>query len=614
MDIINISTKPVGLKKSDVDMYISGLIKSHKQKLNNLLQEKKLLERTRYKLLSEIRALETTETIYEEVYQDSAEEPLVMDTEVEKTIALINELAEQKIRNMVEKASKQIAEYDNILETLQREIDANKEKTEQLLSEVVNFLKANIDDVFPQKHKSGEDRAPVRTERKNIINLSDKKPAEGQKSLTIVPKDIETKIISSLKSYNIIRSDFLGYINNILNSKKTAKGAVLLLEINNLLIVNYFTRPSREDALMSEVTERINKLEYNLYTVRLSYDQIGIVYDGVNEIRAVSELAQAILEQVQSCAVTDGGTKTELSANIGISLYPQNAMDAKTIMNCAGIALYKSKEKGKGYYEFINEELIREIKLTNDFKHDLAEAIRNDELELYYQPQFSAADDTLIGFEALLRWRNEKYDKVPILHIIQTAEKEDLISDIGCLIFRKACLFAKRIKEKSGRKIIVSVNFSNAQIEKKEFVETVKRIIDETGADPECIGLEVTESCFSDCFSDNCAKIQQIKDMGVTILIDDFGTGYSMLSYLLRLPVSIVKIDRTFLEEITTSERSANFISSIINITHDLGLKVIAEGIESEGQRVMLKAMGCDYFQGYFLSRPVNEESAYAYV
>jgi len=168
----------------------------------------------------------------------------------------------------------------------------------------------------------------------------------------------------------------------------------------------------------------------------------------------------------------------------------------------------------------------------------------------------------------------------------------------------------KKINTDRQRDLIVSVNFSNVQISKSDFVETVQSVLLETGVDPKHIGFEITESCFMECFGDNCSKIQRIKDLGVTILIDDFGTGYSTLSYLINLPVSIVKIDKTFLDSMATNERNANFVSSIIDISHDLGLKVIAEGIETERQREMLSAMGCDVLQGYLLSKPAPEDDA----
>ncbi|OQB15159.1 MAG: Phytochrome-like protein cph2 [Firmicutes bacterium ADurb.Bin193] len=615
MNSIRIPTKAIGLKKSEVNAYIAELVKSHKSKLNELLQEKKILERTKYKLLLEIDDMKEGETVYEDVYETPEFNPdeeavAAADANVHKTITLINELADQKIESMINRANAQIADYDAVLESLQNEIDTNKEKIEQLLMEVINYLKTNIDEVFSESTKKPDKKAP---NREKVVSFADKKISGPKTNLTVVPKDIETNIITSLKSYSDMKTDFNDHISAVL-SKEGAKGAVLLVEINNLFIANYFTQTSQEDVVMSGVIKKINELPYNLYTERLSYDQIGIIYDGVSDIVAVSELATVVLEQIQTDIGQDGRRKAELSANIGIALYPHNAQDSKTIMNCAGIALYKSKEKGKGCYEFINEELIYEIKLSNDFRHDIIKAMEKDELELFYQPLFSASDNTLSGFEALLRWRNEKYDRIPIVQIIKTAEKEGLISDVGAYIFKKACLFANRIKEKSGRRIIVSVNFSNSQIEKKDFLDTIKEIINETGADPHYIGFEVTESCFTDCFSENCLKMQQLKDMGITIMIDDFGTGYSTLSYLLRLPVSVVKIDKTFLDDIITSERNANFIRSIISITHDLGLKIVAEGVENEKQRAMLKEMSCDYFQGYYLSRPVSERETFAYL
>lgn len=624
---ITIPTKYLGLNKDDVDYFIETLLEGHNKLLNKLIREIKMLETKKENLLLELEQANENQIIYKD------EEPIINQNElmtdahkrVEKTISLIDEIANQKIEQIIEKAKLQIEEYDTTLNELQNEIDDKKERIENLLAQVISLLKTNIADIHVKDdiHVSvDEDFNVIKNvdftgnNKNDVIGLFDKRDEEA-KPYNKIPKIVEEKVIKSLASYYDTKTEFLKNLDVILNSSdggEKASGALLLVEINEFIVANYLFDSYSDDILINEVLTRIKGINDNLYVVRLSYDQVGIIYNGIDNADTIGKLAKIILKQISRKIIVKD-KKAELSANIGISVYDNNSNDSEAIMNYAGIALYKSKDQGKNLYYFADEVLIDDLKFSNEMKFDLVDAIEQKALELYYQPQYLSETKELIGFEALLRWTDERYNKIPILNIIKIAEKEALLDDITDLIFKKACYFAKRINSKSSKKnLIVYINFTPTQILKDEFIGNITKIIDQIGVSPKNLGFEITESCFMDSFKENCLKIEQIRNMGITISIDDFGTGYSSLSYLLKMPVSVIKIDKTFLDDLKTNEKCEMFISSIINITHDLGLKVVAEGVEDNVQCEMLTDMKCDYLQGFYLAKPLPEEEAYMYV
>ncbi len=622
---IDIPIKSIGLNREDVDAHIENLLDFHQKVLNKLIREIKLLERTKENMLIELEAAKKNEPVYtEEVeMEEPVEIPRVFTSahkRVEKTIALIEEIANQKIEQMVENAKIQMTEYDEVLEKLQQEIDENKEKTESLLGEVIHLLKTNMDEVYSDHNKQlrrveKEEEEEENLPQAKVIDIFQNRNPEPKPTLKVA-KNVEEKVLKSLVPYYHSKEEFVKYLGQLLSEDaKIVTGAVLLVEINEFIIANYLFDCASGDELIAEIIGRIKNINDNLYIARVAYDQLGIIFSGTDNIDNISKLARVILKQIKT-KLSAEDKKIDLSANIGIAVYHNNNEDdAELVMNYAGIALFKAKEKGKNNLHFIDESLISEVKFTHNWRVDLAEAIENDELELYYQPQYNADDKTLVGFEGLLRWSKGDYGDVPIINTIKLAEEEGLIEKLGEIVLRKACAFAKKVNAKSPRRpLVVSVNISTTQLMRDDFVIDIGNVIAETGVPTEYLGFEVTESCFMECFEENCSKIAQIKDMGITIAIDDFGTGYSNLSYLLKMPVSVVKIDKSFLDDMTTNEKSKKFIESIITITHDLGLKVVAEGVENEQQSNMLASMSCDYLQGYYLARPLPEEQAFMYV
>jgi len=619
---LDIPTKYLGLNKDDVDYFIESLLDGHNKLLNKLIREIKVLEMRKESLQSELEETKKEQIIYKDEEDSIEPNRLLSDAHkrVEQTIILIDELANQKIEQIIEKATIQIEEFDATLNEIQEEIDDKKKRIENLLAQVISLLKTNIEDI----HIGDEDDDDFNViknvnfkgnKRNDVIDIFPEKEAE-EKPYAKIPKIVEEKVIKSLASYSDSKAEFIKYLDEILASGNSEKisGALFLVEINEFIVANYLFDSYSGDLLINEILRRIRGINNNLYVVRLSYDQIGIIYSDVDNIDTIEKMAKIISMQIsKKIAIKD--KKTELSSNIGISLYNNKSSKGEAVMNYAGIALYKSKDHGKNLYYLADEVLIDDLKFSNEMKLDLVEAIEKKTIELYYQPQYLSETKELVSFEALLRWTDERYGNIPITNIIKIAEKEALLDDMTDIIFKKACYFAKKVNSKGNNKnLVVYINFTPTQILKDGFIENIKKIIDEIGVLPRNLGFEITESCFMDSFKENVIKIEQIRDMGITISIDDFGTGYSSLSYLLKMPVSVIKIDKTFLDDLKTSEKCERFIESIISITHDLGLKVVAEGVEDSVQCDMLTQMKCDYLQGFYLAKPLPEEEAYMYV
>lgn len=212
-----------------------------------------------------------------------------------------------------------------------------------------------------------------------------------------------------------------------------------------------------------------------------------------------------------------------------------------------------------------------------------------------------------MGLEALLRWNNDKYRKIPIVDIINIMEKSILIDEIGKFIIKSAFSFSKKINENRTKKVIVSVNISAVQIMKHNFVRTIKKIIVETGVNPTDIGIEITETVLLQNIGENILKIKELKDIGIKISLDDFGTGYSSFSYLVKIPLSNIKIDKSFILGMKDSEEYRTLVKLCIDTAHALNLKVIAEGVERVEDLILLKSMKADYIQGYLFSKPLPQ-------
>ena len=288
---------------------------------------------------------------------------------------------------------------------------------------------------------------------------------------------------------------------------------------------------------------------------------------------------------------------------IGISLYPTDGADGPAIMKNAGAALSRAKNTGSNSHSFYTAEMqdaaLRRLTLENDLRF----AIEKNELEAHYQPKVDISSNKLIGMEVLIRWRHHAFGLISPLDFIPIAEESGLIVEIGEWVLREACTQTKAWQD-DGYKLDIAVNVSAGQFDSK-LAETVRRIISETGLAATCLNLEMTESAIVKNADFAIKTLIDLKAIGIKISIDDFGTGYSSLGQLKNLPIDVLKIDKSFIDDITTNHDDAALVRAIISLAHNLRLKVVAEGVETEEQLQFLNLLRCDEYQGYLFSKPL---------
>jgi EAL domain-containing protein (putative c-di-GMP-specific phosphodiesterase class I) len=283
-------------------------------------------------------------------------------------------------------------------------------------------------------------------------------------------------------------------------------------------------------------------------------------------------------------------------------------------MKQADTAMYHSKDSGKGCFSYFHEDMNEKVSKRLAYETDLRRALKNNEFELYYQPQIDLKTEKIIGMESLIRWNHPKKGFVSPLDFIPLAEETGLIVPIGEWVYRTACQQNKKWQEEGLLPIPVAINLSAKQFHDEQLVSKIVEVMNETGLDPKYVDMEVTESLAMENPEESIRQLKKLNGLGIKSSIDDFGTGYSSLSYLKSLPVSKLKIDKSFVDDITTDENDMAIAASVINLSHTMGMKVIAEGVETREQFEKLKELGCDYIQGYLFSKPLSAEDFRSYL
>ncbi|NFO41155.1 EAL domain-containing protein [Clostridium botulinum] len=378
---------------------------------------------------------------------------------------------------------------------------------------------------------------------------------------------------------------------------------MMLVDIDNFKDINDYYGHNFGDKVIVHVANELKKICNDAFICRFGGDEFLAVFKGVENENIICDKAEKILEKIHMYKEHD------FSVSIGIAI-GDDISDINRLLVKVDLAMYKSKELGKNRFMKYTKELEAEKNLTLNIEKDLKYAIAKNEVKVFYQPQYTI-DRKLKGFEALFRWQSKKYANVPVIKIIEVMESSNLIIDMGYYIMREACKFAKKINENRKDKIVVSINISAIQIMEKDFIKKVKSIINKTGVYIDCIGIEITETVLVKNIEENIMKIKELKDMGVTISLDDFGTGYSSLNYIVNMPLSLIKIDKSFISGMNVKKEYIKLLRLIIASAHSLNLPIVAEGVETEEQLAKLNKMNVDYVQGFLFSKPVEEEKAF---
>lgn len=297
-----------------------------------------------------------------------------------------------------------------------------------------------------------------------------------------------------------------------------------------------------------------------------------------------------------------------VSFSIGISFFPDDATDEQKLLKNASAALARAKEQGGNNYQFytsgMNAAAIKRLTLENNLRR----AIEREEFEIHYQPKLNVVTNEIVGMEALIRWRSQDLGLVSPADFIPLAEETGLIIPIGEWILWRACAQLKEWNEKGFDPGVLSINLSVRQFEQQNLLDVVSKVIEKTGIQPENLEFELTESSLMRNPEHSIKTLESLKKLGIKLSVDDFGTGYSSLSYLKRLPIDILKIDQSFVQDVADNPGDVELVLAITTLAHNLHLKVIAEGVENEAQLNFLKTIKCDEWQGYYCSKPLTPE------
>ncbi|HEY9199820.1 MAG TPA: EAL domain-containing protein [Gammaproteobacteria bacterium] len=386
--------------------------------------------------------------------------------------------------------------------------------------------------------------------------------------------------------------------------------AVLFLDLDRFKHINDSLGHSVGDRMLEQAAARLQQtLRTEDTLARMGGDELVILLEHIHHEHEPAMLADKLIQTLTE-PVAVGGVQIYLTASVGISLYPQDADTAEALISNADAAMYRAKAAGRNTYQFYTPELTRiaheQVALAGELKH----ALERRELELVYQPQYHLHDRRPFGVEALLRWRHGEMGMIMPDRFIPLAEETGLIVPIGAWVLREACAQAKRWLDSGLVFDRISVNLAGPQIQRGDILETVRRVLTETGLPPGRLELEVTESFIMDRTDALISVLKSLRHLGVTISVDDFGTGYSSLARLKRLPIDRLKIDRSFVRDLPFDEDDTAIARAVIALGRSLGLRVIAEGVESAEQAAFLHEEGCHEAQGYYYSKPVPADAA----
>ena len=387
-------------------------------------------------------------------------------------------------------------------------------------------------------------------------------------------------------------------------------GVLLLIDIDDLKAVNDTFGHSVGDKVIMEMGDSLKKaFAQTAFVGRVTGDGFVVMVPGTCTAEEGSALAERALQQICRDYVLQE-EKIQMTASIGVVLYPESGEQPDDILKRAEAAMYAAKEAGRNCWRMFEPSLLKRTAEDMLLFNSLRKALAKKEFFLMYQPQLTTDGSKVVGLEALLRWQSAEFGLVSPGRFIPLAERGRLIVDIGKWVFREACKFARQLQERGYDHLRVAINISPRQIKEENFVAEICKIIEDTGADPRQLEIEVTENVFMETVEESVAKLLTLQKYGISLAVDDFGTGFSSLSYLRNLPVNCLKIDKSFIDEIAADDTQLQFVNSIIRMGHTLSMDIVAEGVEKEAQLSRLLNCRCDYIQGYVFSKPLPAEAA----
>jgi diguanylate cyclase (GGDEF)-like protein len=394
------------------------------------------------------------------------------------------------------------------------------------------------------------------------------------------------------------RAYFLEALSGAVHHQSPRSVGYMQLDLDNLKVLNDSAGHAAGDAALQHLIRVVEEVMPGAVIGRLGGDEFGILILDHDNKQALRRLGEEMLRQLEK-PVTICGRPVRVSASVGVAMAPLDAQESADLISKADLALYQAKRSGRSRVVAFDTEMLADERYRRFVERELRAALLMDELEVHYQPVFAAQGLQVRSHEALLRWRHRVRGMIPPAKFIPFAEQSDLIEKLGAWVLRRACLDLPQLGGAA-----VSVNVSPVQLRNAEFARRVEAILVETGTNPKCLILEVTETVPLNGDAVAMANLAALRAKGVRIAIDDFGAGYASLQYLRDFAFDIIKIDRAYVTNAAESRIDALIIEAICKIALSLPVDVVAEGVETEPQRVLLTQLGCTGLQGYLLGRP----------
>ncbi|MEG0449031.1 MAG: EAL domain-containing protein [Lysinibacillus sp.] len=424
----------------------------------------------------------------------------------------------------------------------------------------------------------------------------------------IVENELEKRLLTDPLTAVSNRFAYLQRMESLLESTSTishsVQHAVFFLDLDRFKLVNDTLGHATGDSILIEAAKRIQTLLRNKDIIaRYGGDEFVITLTNITSAREAAKFAEQIIREIEQPMYINGH-EVFISTSIGVSMYPIDGTKAEDLINCADKAMSYSKKNGSNGYAFYFDELKTDSRRVLLLDSELRRAIEKNEFELHFQPKVDIEKDKIMGIEALVRWNSKKLGAVSPAEFIPYAEETGLIIPLSEIIIEKACEAVSQLQA-IDQKIPIAINVSSIHFKQQNFLESIQEILERHNTSANNFEIEVTERTVMNSASETVSKLVRLKQMGFKLSIDDFGTGYSSLSYLVRFPLDYLKIDRSFIQHICSLDEKQAVVDAIIQMSHRLKMKVVAEGVEKVQQVDILRQMNCDIIQGYYYSKPL---------
>jgi len=387
--------------------------------------------------------------------------------------------------------------------------------------------------------------------------------------------------------------------------------ALLYIDLDGFKLVNDSLGHAVGDLLLTEVAKRLqSRVRESDTLARLGGDEFAIIMGGISSKQQPGRLGGELLDAL-AAPFSIEGHEIRIGASIGVSLFPEHGTSSVLLLQNADSAMYAAKRAGKNQVTYFSDNLGTSVRERLNLEHELRLALERGEITVHYQPEFDLGTMNIVRFEALARWNHPTLGQIPPMKFIPIAEEAGLIVELGAYIMDRACREALRWQDDSSDPIQVAVNVSSIQFVRDAFVDEVAETLRITGLSPTLLQIELTESVLVNGMENVAKAMHRLSKLGVSMAVDDFGTGYSSLSYLPNLPFRSLKIDRSFINELEHRPDLKNMIHSLVMLAHNLGMKVIAEGVETREQLDLIAKLGGNEVQGFLLGKPTPEPMAF---